>query len=832
MADGGAPIGQQIDDYASQVADINRQISAMPRGDGGLLPGDKDAYDRLKRQRDALATKAQDLLGRGKKAGADLPDFASAVKKASAAKPKEDAAPEIPAEAPPAEPAPIAPPAAASDAGGMAAFRQKYPQYNDMPDDQLADSLYKKHYADMPREEFDKKLGIAPPPAAAPKPDTVKEGSFLGIPIKRTIPGTAGQPTTPPIDKPMIDATKYFLGSEHPRAGETLGRGLNVLGGMGAAGGGGLAKPVVEGVKKLGSKIGDVAGTMLGTPAKEALQGVKTDVAQRAAGAAEAEQGQAAKAGKALGQIETQQPAVAEQRAVAATKPPLPGQQAGTEAKSVVTKTQEQVAQLAKQYEAAGKTTEEAQAAAAQHQGLVDDAKAAVDDLEKKLVSQPGTEAGADYKSQLGGQIYEKTEALRDKYRAIRSKESGYDQALAEAGDALHVDTTPVSEAIAAVRKKTNSLTLDPILDGLEKKLGTETGDVVEQRLSVPQADSLRKSIDSVLATKMMGDKAIDSEAAVALKQVRDALVQATDESTPALKAARAKWAELSSPLDIVSRKGPLRKIVNVDPLSEDAAMANAQIVGHVIQRAEEGHGVFSRLVSESPELREPARLYFVQDLFGRGEVPSVNQLQTWLRNHSQSLRQLGLYDEFRSIPAAKQAAERAVSEAQGTLKQTEAQAKTAARAEQQIRDQLAKASKLRDAAQKRLAGSAKDQPTAEDLTAASGKRAEQRAAELGKEKAGAEDTARDYRGMVAKLEGKVDKQVLPTVRSTVDKLYKDKRIEERVYRELMADVDKAESEGLKTAALRKKARDILYAGTVASWAGYGGYRALRAIMD
>jgi hypothetical protein len=39
--------------------------------------------------------------------------------------------------------------------------RQQYPQYQDMPDAALADALYKKFYADMPREQFDAKLGIS-----------------------------------------------------------------------------------------------------------------------------------------------------------------------------------------------------------------------------------------------------------------------------------------------------------------------------------------------------------------------------------------------------------------------------------------------------------------------------------------------------------------------------------------------------------------------------------------------------------------------------------------------------------------------------------------------
>src|SRR5690606_14383485 len=44
----------------------------------------------------------------------------------------------------------------------IAEIRKKYPQYEDMSDRQLADSLYRKFYSDMPRAEFDAKIGLSP----------------------------------------------------------------------------------------------------------------------------------------------------------------------------------------------------------------------------------------------------------------------------------------------------------------------------------------------------------------------------------------------------------------------------------------------------------------------------------------------------------------------------------------------------------------------------------------------------------------------------------------------------------------------------------------------
>jgi hypothetical protein len=49
----------------------------------------------------------------------------------------------------------------------IAEVRQKYPQYSDMSDADLASALHTKFYSDMPVEEFNAKIGLAPAPAAA-----------------------------------------------------------------------------------------------------------------------------------------------------------------------------------------------------------------------------------------------------------------------------------------------------------------------------------------------------------------------------------------------------------------------------------------------------------------------------------------------------------------------------------------------------------------------------------------------------------------------------------------------------------------------------------------
>ncbi len=54
-------------------------------------------------------------------------------------------------------------------------IRQKYPQYNDLPDSQLADGFYNKFYSDMPRADFDKQIGFSSSFVDAPGTGIVDE---------------------------------------------------------------------------------------------------------------------------------------------------------------------------------------------------------------------------------------------------------------------------------------------------------------------------------------------------------------------------------------------------------------------------------------------------------------------------------------------------------------------------------------------------------------------------------------------------------------------------------------------------------------------------------
>lgn len=74
----------------------------------------------------------------------------------------------------------------------LAEIRAKYPQYSDLTDSQLADGLHAKFYADMPRADFNARIGFAPPAPAAP----VSTGDGPGIPYTEQKLAPQTPPTT------------------------------------------------------------------------------------------------------------------------------------------------------------------------------------------------------------------------------------------------------------------------------------------------------------------------------------------------------------------------------------------------------------------------------------------------------------------------------------------------------------------------------------------------------------------------------------------------------------------------------------------------------------
>jgi hypothetical protein len=146
----------------------------------------------------------------------------------------------------------------------IAEIRAKYPQYADMPDAALADALHKKFYADMPRADFDAKIGLKP---AAPS----------------EIPAPRAGPTTYEKVREFVAPTVEALGAA---GGAVLGTPLGPLGMVGGAGlGYGMAKEAVNLADiYLGGKKPREGAAAVVEPVRNVLEGATFEAGGRAAG--------------------------------------------------------------------------------------------------------------------------------------------------------------------------------------------------------------------------------------------------------------------------------------------------------------------------------------------------------------------------------------------------------------------------------------------------------------------------------------------------------------------------------------------------------------------
>jgi len=148
----------------------------------------------------------------------------------------------------------------------IAEIRAQYPQYSDMSDTALADALYKKFYSDLPRADFDAKIGLQVPRSE-------------GMPTAPRQELTAGQRMYQSI-RPYVAPTIEALGSA---GGALLGAPLGPPGVVGGAGlGYGLAKEALElGDVYLGGKEPRKGAAIAIEPTKNVLEGATYEAGGR-----------------------------------------------------------------------------------------------------------------------------------------------------------------------------------------------------------------------------------------------------------------------------------------------------------------------------------------------------------------------------------------------------------------------------------------------------------------------------------------------------------------------------------------------------------------------
>ena len=597
--------------------------------------------------------------------------------------------------------------------------------------------------------------------------------------------------------------------------------GFATLGGISA--GGAAAGKVIP---FAAGKFSDIAGAVTGATAKTAQEGVR-DVALDEARAVAASRGQEATQyrarldaiTKAQKQLESQ-PATAESRAYnqALRHAPFSEEQG-----RVLADIRSRVNALEQEHKEAGATTEVARMLAQQSEQRIIDAENGVAELEKEFLARPG--ASAD---EFGGKLRDLTQKLSGKYEKIRAEQSGYNKAIESAGNYQRIDTRPMIQKIDDELRGIRNPSLQSTLTHVKELLESEG----RPALTLRSADSLRKYLDSIIQSRSVntatGPMAVDRETVHFISAMKKDLVKAATESWQPYREALGKWRTLSRPLDIVERKGALRRVIDTDPVSTDYVMAKAQVVGEVLRQAKAGNPVFTRLIQESPDLRESARLYFTQDLFGKETVPSEASLRNWLKSNEGSLRQLGLYDEFKDIKAAKQTAQRAVDSAKQARDLSKEELKKSIEEENKIGQQIKDQASLREKEKARMAAAQKSLTTPQEIMSQSEKRAAQAERRLGQQErqtrgalGDAEKVADRYKQFQSEIEVARPREVPVAARKLVDQLLADKVIDASKHASIVKQIQVAEDTAKDAADLRKR---VLFAiGGVAALGGVGG---------
>jgi hypothetical protein len=115
----------------------------------------------------------------------------------------------------------------------LAEFRAQYPQYDEVPDVKLADSLHQKFYADMPKMDFYKTIGLSPAaliPGAEkvvtlPSQDVSLRDRIMGaIETPAIVAGGIGQMIATPLAKMYGEAMGGYGTPQGKAAGEAAAR--------------------------------------------------------------------------------------------------------------------------------------------------------------------------------------------------------------------------------------------------------------------------------------------------------------------------------------------------------------------------------------------------------------------------------------------------------------------------------------------------------------------------------------------------------------------------------------------------------------------------------
>jgi len=296
-------------------------------------------------------------------------------------------------------------------------------------------------------------------------------------------------------------------------------------------------------------------------------------------------------------------------------------------------------------------------------------AKQAVDELDQQLLSKPGMS-----KDQFGQVVRKIVNDIKTSFGAARSKAADYEGTFARAGEKPSIGTTGLRSKIEKEIANTGDPAKRTFLQTLYAELETAELPFDKNKINLKKAHSVKGFLDRMVAGNQEKDFLVNQDIAVLAKKYKTDLLKETVKQHPDYGKAMSEYRKASRPLDIVEQRTgtTVSNILDENSLSKESKLSEAEVAGAVINKANAGHSVFSRLLQESPELKDAARLHFTQDLFGKEIAPTDAVFANWLRTNENSLRQLNLYEEFKDLRNAKKAAKEAVDFANDVVSKAE----------------------------------------------------------------------------------------------------------------------------------------------------------------
>lgn len=631
------------------------------------------------------------------------------------------------------------------------------------------------------------------------------------------------------------EASKYMFGEPQgpvAKGMRTAGEALGIPSPLAITEGARLPIAAAKLVAKPFQKAAELVRTAKGTDARalaEEIRGATSELTLQTKAAQETAAANAAAEAERLRGISAQianRDAVAAERA--AQRAGLPPEAMADVREAALATARDRVREAERRAVQAGLNETEVAAHVADVERNVVKAEQEIAALEQRLLTSPQMRP-----EEFGSMVANATRKLAQDAIDAREKLSGFGAAIRSAGNELRVETSNIIGYLESTLKSVKDPSIRMTLETIKNELTNIVDKKQIASLSIAQADSARKMMDRIMRTKQVQyANGTVGDAADALRYVSEArkrLAKIAGEAYTPYKEALNKFRELSRPLDIVERKGPLRQIVDIDNMSQELLRGSADIAGRVIQRAREGHPVFTRLLEIDPNIRNGAAAYFNRELFGAGRVPNADTLRAFLQKNEGVLRQLNLYDDFRTIAAARQSGQRALDAVKTELTGAKVEAKTAQQALRETLGAVSEAERLRGGAVERLAAAQKQTVAPEKIATEPAKTAAQRQVEITKQIGKTEATQASASERARNLELKMTelaREDLKTVSSKAESIIKDMatkgELTPQQYDQLLQQIRMVDNAYGKTDEARKKVLKIVGALGVTGLGGAG----------